>query len=111
MEKVIYSKKGGLGIILQAGECEADFFEPKYLPIHDGCLKVGDFTTLFGFFNSLVRYVGVLKGEKNCMVFELGKEEDLTHYACVFWLSPYRIANKYAENTVRDFQWANGKWK
>jgi hypothetical protein len=115
MEKVIYSNKGGLGIILNATENEADFIMPKTFSIVNETLNPNDNTTLFGLFTEPVRYCGVLKEKENCMVFYLGRDGDLftskKYYSCFYHISPTRLANKYSEGTCRDLNWINGKWK
>lgn len=115
MEKVIYSNMCGCGIILNSDESEVDYFEPKEFIINGAKLNTGDFTNLSGLFNKPVRYVGVLKGDSNCMCFRLGYNVDFfgskTFYSCFFWISESRLVNKYTENSARDFNWINGKWK
>lgn len=121
MEKTIYNKNGGLGIILDETEQESDFFLKKDFVINGETIRPEDFTTLSGIFSSPVRYVGALKGEVNChnelncMVFYLGEDEDLLetrrYYSCFYRLNEFRLANKYMPYTVRDFTFVNGEWK
>lgn len=115
MQKIIYSNKGGLGIILQDSEQESDFFIKKDFLVNGETIRPEDFTTLSGIFSEPVRYVGKLKGTKNCMVFYLGEEADLLqcnrYYSCFYRISETRIANKYTHDTVRDFNFVNNQWK
>ena len=115
MEKVIYGGKSGLGIILANNEIESDYIVEKSFTINGQELRTGMFTNLFGMFNEAVKYVGVLKSDLKCMCFLLGTEENifsnLTYYSCFYWISENRLANKYAEGTVRDYNFINGKWK
>lgn len=115
MQKVIYSKKGGLGVVLEHEEREHDFFIPKNFVINGNLLETNDFTTLDGLFNENVRYVGVLKSNRNCMCFCLGSASDLfqsnVYYSCFFYISENRLVNKYTPDTARDFRFKNGEWK
>jgi hypothetical protein len=112
MEKVIYSNKGGLGIILNDGENEYDFILEKSFTINGSLLNPGDNTELGGMFDKPVKYVGALnEGNHNCMVFYLGLDKNYHYYSCFYWITENRIANKYKENTARDFNWVNGKYK
>lgn len=117
MEKVIYNRGGGLGIILEAHEKESDFFGNDSFTILKTHLKKGDFTDLFGLFSEPVEYVGNLIYDKKCMVFSLGSDSDLfdtlTYYSCFYWIAENRLANKYSERTVRDFNWnvQKGEWE
>lgn len=115
MEKVIYQNKGGLGIILEASEKESSFFGPKEFTINGTTIKPGDYTDLFGLFIEPVLYVGNLLEDENCMVFLLGEDENLfhklTYYSCFYWITETRLANKYTDSTVRDYNWINNAWK
>ena len=115
MQKVIYSKKAGLGVILEHEEREEDFFIPKNFVINGNLLKTNEFTTLDGLFIENVRYVGVLKSNQNCMCFCLGSASDLfqsnVYYSCFFYISENRLVNKYSPDTARDFRYKNGEWK
>lgn len=114
MEKVIYSNKSGLGIILSANENEVDFFTYKEFQVVNTIIKPTDFTNLFGLFTSQVRFCGCLIGDENCMVFHLGNDGnlfELKYYSCFYYINEWRLANKYSENTCRDFNWINGSWK
>jgi hypothetical protein len=119
MEKVIYKNKQGLGIILTEGEQESDFFVAKDFNVCGEIIRVGDYTSLSGLFSSPIRYVGIskedLKKGFNCMVFYAGKDANLLeckrYYSCFYWISETRLLNKYAHNTVRDFNFVNGEWK
>lgn len=115
MEKVIYSNKGGLGLILDSEETEEKYIKPKAFLINGQELKPNDMTDLFGLFDKPVRYAGALKGEGNCMCFELGSDGNLfgskTYYSCFYWLQEDRLLNKYTPNSARDYRYVNGKWK
>ena len=117
MQKVIYKDKGGCGLILENGEEEKDFIEEKSVILHGEELVPGSFTNLDNLFNKPIRYAGILKNEKDSIVmcFHTGNEENLfsevKYYYCFFWISQFRIANKYSENTARDFNWINNNWK
>lgn len=77
MEKVIYSKNGGLGIIMDDYENESDFIEKGWMPIVGTKINSGEKTKLFGFFDEPVLFVGTLKDDARCMVFLLGNHSDL----------------------------------
>lgn len=115
MEKVIYSNKGGLGIILDDDDKEEDFFMSKDFIINDTTLSPGDMTTLFGMFVSEVRYCGALKDDPSIMVFHLGTQETLfskqSYYSCFYFIHNHMIVNKYAEGTARNYLYINGAWK
>lgn len=115
MEKVIYRNKGGLGLILEQKEIESDYFKPKDFIINGELIRTGVMTDLFGMFLEPVRYSGVLIDDENCMCFFLGTSADLfkmeKFFSCFYWISETRIANKYSEGTVRDFNFINGIWR
>lgn len=115
MEKVIYSGNQGLGIIMDDLENESDYIDEGWMPIVGTKLNSGDKTKLFGFFTREVVFVGTLKDNPKCMVFLLGNDSDLfdskRYYACLYWITPTRIVNKYKEGTARDFIYKDGKWK
>jgi hypothetical protein len=115
MEKVIYSKKGGLGIILDIGEKESEYFNNDSFKINGQILIHGAKTTLFGMFDKPVRFVGALKDDPKRMVFHLGDHADFfdskRYYSCFYWIAENRICNKYSELSARDFIFVNGKWK
>lgn len=113
MRKVIYSNNYGVGVILDAGEQEADFMLPKAMMIVDEVMMPGDMTMLGGLFNKPVRYAGVLKDDERCMCFYMGPSDDgkVTYYSCFFWITELRLANKYSERTCRDFHWKGGRFK
>jgi len=117
MEKVIYNKNGGLGVILDAQDCVADTFDTVALEVGTGTLSPNDYTTLFGLFKESVEYVGTLKNEDfTIMCFHLGDEDTAEspkkYYSCIYWISPTRLANKYSiGSNVRDFHFKDGKFK
>jgi hypothetical protein len=115
MEKVIYNNKGGMGVILEGKELEADIFNPLQYKVGNEILQPQVFTTLGGLFIQPVRYVGALIGDCDYLCFHLGDETDLftikSYYSCFKWLTETRLVNKYAEKTARDLNWVNGVWK
>lgn len=115
MEKVIYSRGGGLGIILDSQESEKDFFMEKSFVINGQTIHPGDFTDLFGLYSAPARYVGVFKEDKICMAFCLGSSSNLfetkTFYSCFYWLAEDRVANTYSEGAWWDYRWISGRWK
>ena len=118
MEKVIYSSNQGTGIIMASTETESDYIAKTNIMVLDTEITPGQKTTLSGMFTSEVTYCGILRDEPTispCMVFLLGDHADLfakiRYYACLYWISPTRLVNKYKEGTARDFIWKNGKWK
>lgn len=115
MEKVIYSDKGGLGIISDSNENENDFIQDTSFLINGIQMNPGEKTTLFGMFEKEVKFVGSLTEDAKCMVFYLGQVNDLfeskKYYSCFYWIAENRILNKYQEYTARDFLFVNGKWK
>lgn len=117
MQKVIYQNQGGLGIILDQNEAEADVFKQECIDVGTSTLSPGDMTTLYGFFKSEARYVGTYhwEGCNRLMVFCAGSERDLfdtqTYYYLLAYISPTMIANKYSDNSARGYQLKNGQWK
>jgi hypothetical protein len=117
MQKVIYANQGGLGIILDQNESEADVFKQEPIEVGTSVLSTGTMTTLYGFFKSEVRYVGTYhwEGCNRLMVFCAGSEKDLfdtqTYYYLLAYISPTMIANKYSDNSARGYQLKNGQWK
>ena len=115
MEKVIYSNKGGLGIILDIDDKEWEFFDNASFKINGWLLMPGGKTTLFGMFDKPARFAGALKDDPKCMVFLLGDYSDLferkRYYSCFYWISESRICNKYTHDSARDFNYIDGQWK
>lgn len=115
MEQVIYSDKGGLGMILNHDEKESDFIIDHPVMINGKELQPGSFTELFGMFLKPVRYVGLAKDELNKMIFHLGNEEDLfntqKYYSCFYRIAENRIANQYQHGSLRDFLFVKNRWK
>ena len=115
MEKVIYSNKQGLGIILNSDELESDFFNANEFKVCNQNLIPGTYTDLFGMFYDKVRFVGSLKDDSTVMCFHLGNDTNLfeskSYYSCFYYISEYRILNKYKEHTARDYNFINRKWK
>jgi len=117
MQKVIYKNQGGLGIILDQNESEADVFKQEPIEVGTSLLLPEAMTTLYGFFVKEVRYVGTYhwKGCNRLMVFCAGSERDIfetqTYYYLLAYISPTMIANKYSDNTARGFQLVDGQWK
>lgn len=117
MQKVIYQNQGGLGIILDQNEVEADIFKQEDIEVGTTVLSPGDMTTLYGFFVKEARYVGTYhwEGCNRLMVFCAGSERDIfetqTYYYLLAYISPTMIANKYSDNSARGFQLVNGQWK
>ena len=115
MEKVIFSNKNGLGLILTEIEIESNYFENETLKVVDEILIPENETTLKDFFTKKVTYKGTLKNHKNCMVFYLGNEsnlfDNLKYYSCVYWITENRIVNKYTFLSARDFNWNGKEWK
>lgn len=116
MKEVIYSKNGGMGIILDINENENDFIDKVEIKIVDTILVPGQLTDLFGMFKTPIRYVGLQKNvDTKNMVFHTGDSGDLfsqnKYYYCFIWLSKTRIFNCYKYGTARDFNWVKGKWK
>jgi hypothetical protein len=115
MEKVIYSNKGGLGIILDIDDKESDYFDDSSFMINGEIIIPECETTLFGMFDKPARFVGALRDDPKCMIFHLGDNTDLfdtyKYYSCFYWIAENRICNKYTELSARDFLFVNGKWK
>lgn len=117
MEKVIYSKNGGLGIMMSSDENKLDFIEEKSTKILGSVIVPGTKTTLSNYFLNPVEFVGFVRGEKDCMCFYLGENQpdlfgtSIKYFKCIYRISQSRIVDKFKEGTARDFQWINGKWK
>lgn len=110
MDKVFFSDNQGMGIINDSKELNLPEkqFQIGNEVIHKGCK-----TTLFGYFDKPVEYVGVL--DKKFMVFHLGGDENLfgcTHYfKAIMYLSEKRIFVLFKEHSGRDFLLKDGQWK
>ena len=116
MEKVIFNNKGGIGIILKLDEDILDYAIEVPVVLHGMTLKPNELTDLDGMFAGKVKYIGLLKETNtfDTMVFSLIDNTgtlDYKYYQCFYRITETRIANKYKENTLRDFQWKEGKWK
>lgn len=116
MEEVIFNNKGGMGLILNGNHNIDDFVYKKPIKIIDTIIQPEQFTTLFGIFDSPVRYVGCQKDkESKIMVFHTGDDSSLfetsKYYYCFGWLNQFRIFNCYTYGTARDFNWDGKKWK
>lgn len=115
MEKVIYSERGGLGMIL-TNENEDFYIKKESLVLHGEDLIPGTFTDMDGYFLKPIRFCGLLKNENTkVLVFHTGDVDDLffktSYYYCVYWINENRIANTYSYGTVRDFHWKDNRWK
>lgn len=115
MEKVIYNNSQGLGLVLNGHDNDKDIFEKKSVLLHGSILNTNDFTTLDGLFSEPLKFAGFLKNDKNVMCFYIGNDENLfeniKYYYCFYYINEFRIANKYKEGSVRDYNWINNKWK
>ncbi len=115
MQKVIFNRKQGLGVILEDNDQEENYFEGNTFRVNDEIIQPGNETTLNGYFCEPLRYCGSLKNEKNLMVFYLGNDPDTTkncrYYSCIYWINEMRIANKFTFTSARDYNIINGKWK
>lgn len=116
MEKVIYSDKGGCGLILDTFEHECDFIDKKSVKLHGEILEPGELTTLYGMFSQPIRFAGILKdSEFTEMCFHTGNAENLfeciKYYYIFYWIDENRIANCYSYGSARDFFWKNNHWK
>lgn len=113
MEKVIFSNNGGMGIVLEPGERECDFFEFKKINLVGEVIKPGIWHDLFGKFNKPLRFVGAPAGSNNLFALHLGEHEGVNYYSVWMYISPTRIGNKYREGSFRDFNWKQeqNKWK
>lgn len=114
MQRLIYSKSGGMGILLEPNEKEEDFFENKSFEIAGQTISPGSMTDLCSLFSEPIRFVGALKEDLSVMVFHLGSDTDLfgevNYYSCFIWLTPLRVCNRYSEGTVRDYHLRDGKF-
>lgn len=116
MTKTIYTMQQGLGLILDADEKESDFILPMGVMLHGEELRAGDYTTLDGYFEVPLRFVGVMTDEDHVeMIFQAGDDTDLfgsrKYYYRVYWISENRIVNCYSIGSARDFNWIDNHWK
>lgn len=115
MEKVIYSKNRGRGMILDQHDDNLVYFTPKSVIVNGIQIKPGDMTTMSDFFPQNYKYVGVLKEDNTCMVFFMALESNLfdTHryYTCWWKIAENRIFNMFSQIGGRDFNYINGQWK
>lgn len=115
MEKVIYSHKGGCGLILNSEEKEIELIIAKSVQLHGTTLKPNEMTTLDGMFSSPLRYVGLLKDSDFVeMCFFAGEVTNLfetkKYYYIFYWIDENRIANCYSYGSARDFFWRKNHW-
>jgi len=116
MEEVIYSMAGGMGLILEGHENEADYIEKSPVTLHGQEMNPDDMTNLDGMFTEPIRYAGLQKNkDSKVMVFHAGNHQDLfeskSYYYCFLLITDERIANVYRAGTARDFFWTGKKWK
>ena len=114
-KKVIYSNKGGMGLISSIGPSHPKIVQEKVL-LHGKELAPGEETFLDGFFVKKVLYVGTLKSKNHkVMCFYAGKDSDLFqekhYYYCLIYLDENNIVNKYTHSSARSFIWNGSQWK
>ena len=101
-----------MGLIFQQGENMEDYFLPEILEVGNDCLIPGENTTMSGFFNVPVKYVGILKDEQSkFMCFYLGEDDRQHYYEVVVYINSLRIFKKYTDLSGRDYIFKNNKWK
>ncbi len=109
MEKVIFNKGQGLGIISAE---KLNFIDKVSVQFEFGTFIPGQKTDLQGMYEEPLEYLGLLKNEtQKVMVFYIGEVQRKYYYSCWYYINEKRIANKYKEGTARDYNWINGKWK
>lgn len=114
-KKTIFSKGGGMGIISDKGPNHPKI-TPEKIQLHGVELNPGDLTTLDGYFNGNVMYVGLMKNENHkVMCFYLGKTVDifqeLHYYNCLIHITETKIVNKFTHSSARPFEWNGSQWK
>ncbi|MDR0755141.1 MAG: hypothetical protein LBF04_07115 [Prevotellaceae bacterium] len=97
------SRQIGNFILSDSMEFE-NILEKKDLIIGDNIIKVNDYTDLYGFFNTKLRFCGFLR-EKEA-IFYLGSQQNIFkteyYYELIYILKPTRIGKIYRLGTFRD---------
>ena len=111
MEKVLYSKSMGEGIICEGNEILGLSLQSPI--VADEILVPGTYTSMSGFFAHSLLYMGML--DKTSLVFYIGDATDsLGHreyYQVVHLLGNKRLFSMYSHQGGRDFNYVNNKWK
>lgn len=114
IEKVYFGFNIGQGFILSNKEDELKYVDTNNVIVAGELIKPNYMTSLSGFFNIPIQFVGTLKDEKNLMCFYLGSESDLFgekhYYDCYYLITNTRIFKKYTEDSGRDFNFKNKVW-
>jgi hypothetical protein len=116
MEKVIFAKGQGEGLILESGESLTNSIaiDKSNVELGNTTLVYEQETTLCGWFDSPVLYHG--KDEKNTLYFRLGVdggslfEEPKAYYETMHYLTPIRFFRMYGHGHGRDFNFDGKKW-
>lgn len=115
MEKIIYSRNRGRGIILGEDDDDNELFIRLPISINDIYIYPDDFTTMSDFFPKPLQYIGLLAEDQKCMVFLLTKQsnlfEELRYYSCWWRIAEDKLFNMFSEIGGRDFNYINGQWK
>lgn len=115
MEKVIFKNKGGIGLILLSDECITDYVNETPITLVDETIQPNQYTDLKGLLTDKIKYVGLLKDKKNCMVMEQGGTEDLfgvcKFYTCFFLIDKTILVTKHTEKNATAFRYINGTWQ
>lgn len=115
MERVIFGGGVGQGLIMNHDDNASDYIDSKSITVADEEIFPNTLTALKGFFKHEIKYVGLLKGEKNVMCFYLGFDKDVLfpkhYYDCYYRITNDRLFCKYTEKSGRDFNFINNKWK
>ncbi len=84
------------------------------LVLSPGVIRIGDKTTLWGWFYTPCEYIGMLE---NRAIFYLGGggsdlfNKSAYYYDVTYIFGPDRIGKAYRPGTFRDCLWKNNKWK
>lgn len=91
------------------------FFENQLVKADCVFCKYKEFTTLKGFFNKPVKFVGFDPKNRKNAIFYLGCEQTLyanvSYYEDILILNENRIFKMYSQRGGRDFNYINNKWK
>lgn len=113
LKSVVFGGGQGSGYIALNDYDIKEIAKPQDVIVNFERLIPGNHTTLSGFFNTSVQFIGIIN--KSEMIFLLGSDTDLFetryYYESVLRCTDKRIFCMYSWSGGRDWNFKNGNWK
>lgn len=112
MDLILYSKGQGQGYITENSTELEKRFKPVAVKFCFGSIEPGHETTLKGFFDRHVKYIGYDQEEKE-LLFYLGYDSKKYYYESIYYITETRLfqLTQYQPTAGRDWNFKNGVWK